>query len=374
MRGSDESSGARGTTKLGKRWITVGVVILIIVLVPLATYGVYFLLQPTTFTVIGIVDHKSESRGIDETGQSVTLYIVSLKLVTDDSVNGLKAGATLGYIVSKDIYDEVNTGDLVKGTPQKELTLKVVQVIYDFSAPPEVEPSYRVEFNSMSLFAPYANYCGYPYLYFDLINLGDRPIIDVRVELNGTFIPFDSGISSYSPIYAGLTQRIWMPTKWYDPDSNRTVGFGPIDGQSYPVDVSMAFSDGVIIRRSFYVQANSVIGEPFSIDTPEIKAISLLRSENGNILSISIRNTWFNVNASIGTSLFKTISDVAILIDGRPVMKVSTYIPSGYWAISATLPFEISVDKWYNITIQAMASDGSTFTVTRQVKAAFLSL
>ena len=322
----------------------------------------YFSLQFPAVT--GIVDLKSEGHGLDDKGLPVTLYTLYLRLVTDDIVNGHKAGEIVDYTVSKDVYDEVCNGDLVKGIPQRKpetvlyvergSPLQVVQIISGFS-------SYLVEFEGVTLNVPPGQSYS-AYLAFGLKNDGERPIVAVRVKLNGKFIPFGSGVSRSTPLNLGLWTGIGLPIAWFDPDSSGTVGCAIVPGDTYSVEVNITFDDGKLIKRTFTVQAESagVIATLAPCNIVEIGDISLLRLEDGKgVLSVRFRNTWWN-----GQEL-ETISNINVSLMGKPVIVTSILLQGGgYWAASSTLSFEVSIVSTYIVTIQVEATDGTIGTIS----------
>jgi len=125
---------ARSPSRRRQRLILAGLLILLAVLGPLAAYGAYFLLQAPV--IVGVVDHKSVGHGLED-GLPITWYTVSIRLATDDPVTGLRAGETLAYIVEKQVYDRLNTGDLVKGIPRREAgpRLELLQVVSGYIPP-----------------------------------------------------------------------------------------------------------------------------------------------------------------------------------------------------------------------------------------------
>lgn len=148
-----------------ERVAVASLIALLLILGPLGAYGAYSLLQPPS--ILGVVDHKMIGEALDEfpatawvtfslrLGSNATQVVlenetklckveilstwhtVSVRLATDDPVNGLKAGETLAYIVEKADYDRLNPGDLVKGIPMRDPAprLKLTQVIPRFVTP-----------------------------------------------------------------------------------------------------------------------------------------------------------------------------------------------------------------------------------------------
>jgi hypothetical protein len=230
----------------------------------------------------------------------------------------------------------------------------VVQVLNGFT-------SYLVEFEGVVLNVPPGQPYG-SYLAFGLKNDGEKSIVSVRVKLNGTFIPFVSGISHSSPLNPGLWAGIDLPIEWFDPDSNGIVGCAIVPGGTYPVEVNISFSDGKSIQRTFAAQAESagVIATLAPTNVLEIDDISLLRLEDGKgVLSVHFRNTWWN-----GQEL-ETISQINVSLMGKPVIVTPLLLQGGgYWAASSTLPFEVSIVSTYIVTIRVEATDGKVGTIS----------
>jgi len=83
-----------------------------------------------TPTVVGVADSKSIGRGLDERGEPLQWYTVSLELVTDDEKNDLPVGATMDYIVDKEDWGRVEDGSLVKGSLKDDLKMDIETVTF----------------------------------------------------------------------------------------------------------------------------------------------------------------------------------------------------------------------------------------------------
>ena len=60
----------------------------------------------------GIVDHKHIGYTLDG-NINTEIYTVSIRLLSDDSINNFSKGTTFAYIVSKSDWDKVQGGDIV---------------------------------------------------------------------------------------------------------------------------------------------------------------------------------------------------------------------------------------------------------------------
>lgn len=60
----------------------------------------------------GIVDHKMIGYTLDG-NVKLEAYTVSVRLLSDDSINKFSRGTTFAYIVSKSDWDTVQSGDIV---------------------------------------------------------------------------------------------------------------------------------------------------------------------------------------------------------------------------------------------------------------------
>lgn len=103
--------------------------ILIILTLGLLTslgFNLYPLVQSPT--VIGIVDSKSIGQGMNERGDLVTWYTASLALVVEDKTNGLPIGGTMAYVISKEDFDRIHDGAVVKGRIYDRVHLNVQDI------------------------------------------------------------------------------------------------------------------------------------------------------------------------------------------------------------------------------------------------------
>lgn len=100
--------------------------ILIVVMLIGASIFVYYATRP--LTISGVVDHQSIGTGTSN-GQSTIWYTVSIRLDNNDPVSGASRGDTLGYIVSRQDWDEVWPGDRVEATVTSSAEAKISRVI-----------------------------------------------------------------------------------------------------------------------------------------------------------------------------------------------------------------------------------------------------
>jgi len=91
--------------------------------------NIYQLAQSSSADVVGVVDHKSIGEGSDSGSQPVTWYTVSLWLVTDDEENNLAVGDTLAYVVSKEVYDQIEIGDVIEGRAHDDLKMDQIRIV-----------------------------------------------------------------------------------------------------------------------------------------------------------------------------------------------------------------------------------------------------
>ena len=59
----------------------------------------------------------------------MTWYTVSLWLVTDDEENNLAVGDTLAYVVSKEVYDQIEIGDVIEGRAHDDLKMDQIRIV-----------------------------------------------------------------------------------------------------------------------------------------------------------------------------------------------------------------------------------------------------
>ena len=328
-----------------RRWrvIIVGILILVALLGSLTVYRYFSPVKPQT--VVGVVVHGDGKK-------------IFLRLATDDTVNGFRAGEIRSYTVKPDIYEEIDLGDLVKGMPGKIRRCALeVKEITPFFKPPIINTGDYILLEDISLNKQPNSM--YPNLHVIFKNLGEKKVMAMRVEINGTFIPFSFGITRNSPVGPSRYGGESVPTRWFDPELNETVGFDPAKEETYPVFIEMRFSDysvqtwDVSVKATSFRSIATVVGGTISLGAVDLFRLGL---REGGILSITFRNVWIR----------KTITEIVVFLDENQVMKTSATIPdAGYWAGSITLPFDVYTGGEYNVTVQVKASDGSIASVSR---------
>ena len=303
---------------------------------------------------------RVEYEGDDE-GAS---YIGLLRLTTNDSVNGVGTGEISDYRIILDNYVELEVGSLVSGIPMKEeIPALKVERITPFFHPPIINAGEYIDFEIVRL-----NTFG-PSLYLGLHNLGEKDIISVRAEVNGTLIPFFFGVDKEHPVKPYGYMHDVVPTSWFDPATNGTAGFKPIHGETYPIVVELTLSDD---RPSSLFKAVKTWN--FSVITVSFGSIELvcdtgmhieMRSAylfeypgKGDFLSFEVRNVWN-----------KTVTGLEILVNDVQVAAVKTNLKTGsYWKACIRLPFNIYIGSSHKVTIRALTAEGEVAEVSKKVR------
>ena len=313
-------------------------------------------------SVSGIIVSLSrvEYEGDDE-GAS---YIGLLRLTTNDSVNGVGLGEISDYRIILDGYVELDVGNLVSGTPIKEeMPALKVERVTPFLHPPIVNAGEYIDFERVRI-----NTFG-PSLHLGLHNLGEKDIISVRAEVNGSLIPFFFGVDKEHPVkpygYGGGS----VPTSWFDPAMNGTVGFKPVEGEAYPIVVELTLSDDrpnyvfkTVKTWNFSVTAVFFGSIELLVDTGthiEIRSAYLFEYPGeGDFLSLKVKNVWS-----------KTVTSLTILVDDVQVAAVKTNLGTGgYWKACVGLPFNIYIGSSHNVTIRALTAEGKVAEVSKKVR------
>ena len=295
-------------------------------------------------------------------------YIGLLRLTSDDRVNGVEAGEISDYIIVLDSYRELDVGNLVVGIPLKDEapSLKVRSVI-PFIISPIINTGDYVDFEVVKLNTGVGS--SYSSLYLGLNNLGEKEIISIRVEINGTIIPFFFGVNKEHPVKPSKSMHKTVPTSWFDPALNGTAGFRPERGETYPVVVTLTLTDGTLTYSgktvktwNFSVTAISYGAIVTLIDTGshiEIQSVDLFENrKKEDFLSVVFRNVWK-----------KTVTNVTILVDDTIVAKARTNLKTGgSWVASMRLPFNVYLSSSHNVTIQTRTADGDIAEVSQVVK------
>ena len=298
----------------------------------------------------------------EESGE--VCYIGLLRLASDDDVNGVNAGEISDYRMVLDSYMDLDVGNLVIGRPMKEkIPTLHVQSVTSFFLPPIFNTGDYINFEVVELRT------GGPTFYLGLHNLGEKDIISIRAEVNGTSIPFFFGVDKEHPVRPYEYMHDAVPTSWFDPATNGTVGFKPMHGETYPIIVKLTLSEDPPVYPfktvkiwNFSVTAVSIHAIATMIDTGthiEIGSAYLFESSNkGDFLSFEVRNIWN-----------KTVTGLEILVDEVQVAGVKTNLKRGsYWKACIRLPFNIYVGSSHNVTVVALTTEGEVAEVSREVK------
>lgn len=101
--------------------------LLLIGLVVSLVFNLYPLFQSPV--IIGVAESKSIGQGTDSSGPK-TWYTVSLTLATEDNKNDVPVGWTLAYIIDKEVFDQIQDGDVVKGRLRDGVKMDVLELTH----------------------------------------------------------------------------------------------------------------------------------------------------------------------------------------------------------------------------------------------------
>ena len=354
--------------RIGKRTI-----ILMIVVATLASLNLYLyseLIQTRSVLseareelnmVSGII---VSLRMVEHDGDEGTSYIGLLRLTTNDGVNGVMTGEISDYRIILDKYVELEVGNLVNGIPMKqEIPAIKVEYITPFFYPPLINKGEHIAFEAVEL-----NTVG-PSFYLKLQNLGEKDIISVRAEVNATLIPFFFGVDKEHPVKPYEYMSDSVPTSWFDPATNGTVGFKLIHGETYHAVVKIILSEDppvypyrTVKTYNFSVTAISFGSIVTIFDTgTHIEMESAYLFENlykEDFLLIEILNVWV-----------KAVTGIKILVDDVQVAAVKTNMKEGdCWKACIGLPIDIYVGSSHNVTVYALMAEGEVAEVSKEVK------
>jgi hypothetical protein len=349
---------------------TIILILLVVILASLNLYQYTELIQTRsdlnearneTTSSSGIIVNLSEVEYDD--GEEVT-YIGLLRLTTNDSVNEVDAGEISDYRLILDKYVDLEVGNLVRGIPIKgEIPALKVKEITPFFHPPIINAGDYIDFEVVRLST------GGPSFYLGLLNLGEKDIISIRVEVNGTLIPFFFGVDKEHPVKPYEYMHKTISTSWFNPETNETEGFKPIHGETYHIDVELTLSDyrpsylfKTVSTWNFSITAVSVVSvgtfSPFESIIQIRSAYLFEKIGNKDFLSIVVENVWEN-----------PVTDVKILVDDIEVADVQTNLKSGnQWTACIRLPFDIYVSSSHNVTVRAITAEGEVAEVSQDVK------
>jgi len=306
--------------------ITIISFILIIILLPLAIYGVNIYFQPKTVQRL-VLDKGTTSR-LGEDSQYTQWHVVMLRLITKDSVNQYPVGKIHSYLFQGNTYDAIHVGDLITGIP--DTTTKDALDLIEIT--PFVKPP--------------------------IINTGS--IVALIVKFNQTVLPFSLGVSTTSPIPPSQIEQGAAPLRWYDAEFKQIMDFTPVLGVNYHVTLTILFDDDTVVTHTRMVNFTKpiphVIGLFFDSGMHiDVDADLFKRGIHDGFFSLSLRNVWSN----------ETISHIAILFEDKLLIDTMTNIRTGnYWAGSSTLPYQVWTHLSYNVTIQIRTVNGKGSTLT----------
>ena len=343
--------------------ITIISLILIIILLPFAIYGVNSYFQPET--VQGVVLDKSTTLRLSEDSQYTQWYELMLRLITKDSVNQYPVGEIHSYLFQGNTYDAIHVGDLITGIP--DATTKDVLDLIEitpFVKPPIINTGYVVHSN-----IGFSWLGALPWFSCQVHNLGEHSIVALIVKLNQTFLPFSLGVSTKSPISPSQIRQGFAPLRWYDADVKQIMDFTPVLGVKYPVTLTIIFDDDTIVTHTHMVNLTEPIpGVIAFLVTSEVHidvdADLFMRGIHNGLLSLSLRNVWLN----------ETISHIIILFEDEHVIDTMTNIRTGnYWAGSSTLPLQVWTHLSYIVTIRIQTASGKGSTLTTMMFPQYLT-
>lgn len=204
-----------------------------------------------------------------------------------------------------------------------------------------------------------------PYFGFGIRNLGEREITAVRVELDGSLLPWSFGVDRDEPIKPSRSGVDGVFTAWYDPEVGGLTGLYPEDGTTYPVKIRLRYDDGTTQTFDRRVKAEegldvASIAAFERLPLPDASMFRLGTGEGG-VLSLSFRNTWY-LDAP------QTVEEVWVYVNSSEVMDSGQRVRSAdYWAASIPLPFDVYVGGRYNVTLVAASVQGNVSKTTRCV-------
>ena len=332
--------------------IIVVFLIILAVLGPLSVHRYYSSYKQNT--VVGVVVRINER-------------YVFLRLTTDDVTNGFQAGEIYAYTVPYEKLEEIELGNLVKGVPVKaEGNPLLIKQISQFLEPPLIVSGDYIILEDVSLNRGPSS--RYPCLFISVYNLGEKKIVAMRAVINGTILPFSFRINRNNPVVPNEWGSDAVSTRWFDPDQNKTVGFMPVVGETYPVFIKVKLLDGSVKTWNTTVKTESygVIATIGFFEAISVRACDLFRlgPGGGGALSISFRNTWYHNN---------TINKITVFLDDKQVMEAPANIPvADYWVGSIDLSERVYAGFEYEVTIQVRSTSGNTTSIKRTVICEYL--
>jgi len=290
-------------------------------------------------------------------------YIGLLRLTSEDAVNHVEIGEITKYRMNLDTNVDLDVGNLLIGKPVTGDPPTIqVQYFHPFLRPKIINTGEYVDFGSLEL-----NTVG-PSLRFSLQNLGEKDIISIRVEVNGTFIPFLTGVDKEHPVKPAGHLGGSVPTSWFDPSLNRTVGFKPERGETYPVVVILTLYDGALIYKSKTVKTYN-----FSVPTSSRYSIELMVHMDSaiSIRSVSLFSTADGedfISLELKNVYMEELSKFVILVDDVSIANVSSQLGvGGYLSVSMKVPFDIYSGTQHNVVVQAFTAQEYISEVSQDV-------
>jgi|GEM_PF-1441954 len=215
-------------------------------------------------------------------------------------------------------------------------------------------------------------------LSLNLANRGSVPITSVILDLNGTFIPFSTGINEMNRLYPNETFFVDLPVSWLDLDSNTSAGLVGQDTSlqngscfwngscnSYPLILKIVFSDGMHITKRVNATVKPYSGIELMVlhdGGVDIHSTGLFKMEDGRgVLSLEMKNVWGNFSNPRGGIPFVPISGFTILLDGEVVAAFQHNLGLGDRLImSKSVSLGIEAGEVLELQVQSWSSDGES--------------
>ncbi len=285
-----------------------------------------------------------------------------IRLLTDDSANGLKKGDIADYMILTD-DPNTNNGYLLQGT-----TFNNQGPVFQVS----ISTQFFKEFvNSGDHIVMSAELMGSDGILFGVNNLGEYDVTSLRASINGTVLPFTFGVSRDSPVKPSWSYSGEASTTWYDPAEKVVKGVHLEMNHSYAVHLEVGLSDGsrkvvdeVVPYRPWFGIASIVAMS--AVDHLTIDLLEVNGSLGTSVVSVSFRNTWGCSGPDSWVP--KNITKIELFVDDLPVSPATCNLRvSDSWVGSTRTPEAAYQGGVYKVTILLTASDGSTFTTSQDV-------
>lgn len=293
---------------------------------------------------------------------------VWLRLTSDDPMNNLTKGELIQYNITNWNETDAKSGDYIDATVIGEHAIIIEDIVPFF-----IQEHDRGFVNVGDLILVSGGKIEWdlsdPYPTFDIKvrNLGEKDIIGVRATINGVQLPYTFEVTKRNRIEPSQNLYTNRYTAWWDPTTNTTEGFIPVEGETYTVDFLIKTQGRSYVEYSFtdtYEPVNyGSISTLSGNDLVYFQGGDLLSNGlwNGGSIYVTFRNSWWVDGA-------QTIDRLTIFVHDKVVLDADVNIQlSEYVSIGTSFGNDFEIGETYDVTLRATSTSGNISEYTKEV-------